>query len=391
MKIDFQILLLATLLFCSGVHQAKAAEQLLRGDPLHPSLLVLSDPSKKLSFAEVRESSNFTKDRKIIGFKDSSFWVRFELENPSTESKNFIFEDQWALTDFIDFYLINPDGSVDRRELGHRRIEVPNRALHRYPFASLNLAPGISSIYIQYRSTDVNGSRATFWYPDDFERYKLSSQLIYGILLGAILVMSLYNFFLYLTLRYSPYLHYSLYSFLFFVFQMCFSGFLSQLTGNYWFWLDEGTVLFSSITLQFVLRFTQLFLGLRQHSKLLYRIGTFLHSLPITAFILCYFSFQIAAIFTVCGNVCIALWIASCAIYTSYKKQPEGKIFLFAWGVFVVGDLYSISYYMGYMEANVLTQWGMITGSATEIVLLSFGLSNFVSRMKQAVHEAKEA
>ncbi|MFW7377844.1 MAG: 7TM diverse intracellular signaling domain-containing protein [Oligoflexus sp.] len=391
MGLQFLSLSLASLLMLCLTCQVKAAERLISGGPLYPSVSILSDPSKKLSLAEIIESSDFTEGRNIIGFKDVSFWVRFDLENPSSDTEDFIFEDQWSLTDFIDFYLISPDGSIDHRELGHRRVEVPGRSLHRYPFANLKLAPGTSTIYIQYRSTDINGTRVALWYPDDFERYKLSSQLIYGILLGALLVMSLYNFFLYITLRYSCYLHYSMYALTFFLFQMCFSGFISQLTGNYLFWIDEGTVLFASTTMMCIIRFTQLFINLKEHSISLDRIGMFLYSLPVTAFILNFFDFQTAAIFTIAGNVALAIWIAFGAILTTYKKLPEGKIFLFAWGAFVVGDLLTISYYTGYNEANLLTQWGMITGVVIEIVLLSFGLSNFVSRMKQAVQEAKEA
>lgn len=379
------------LLFSIFSSQSTAAEHLIQGQALHPRMQIMSDLSKKMTLTDVMQAGDFREGRKIVGFKDLTFWVRFELENPSPSLQTFIVEDQWILTDWIDIYLVEPHGQIKHHKIGHKRQDVEGRGKHRFPYSSLELPPGISTLYIQYRSNDIVGSRIALWYPEDFEYYKVTTQLVYGLLLGAILVMSLYNFILYLTLRYISYLYYAIYSIMFFCFQFCFSGFLSQLTGQYHWWIDEGTAQFASVSMIFIVFFTQSFLQLDQHSLLIHRIGYLLCFLAVFAFVSSMLSFQTSVIFVILGNVVVAIWLSIAAIYTSLKRVPEGYVFLLAWGFFVIGDLCSITYYTGYAKANIITQWGMIVGAAMEIVLLSFGLANYVNRMKLAMQEAKEA
>jgi len=387
----WQLIFTGIFAFLCASSQSNAVERLSHGKALYPHLQILIDPSKTLTLANVMQSPDFVEGRKIVGFKDLAFWVRFELENPNPELQNFIIEDKWILTDLIDIYLIEPNGIVKHRELGHQRPEIEGRGKHRYPYSSLELPPGVSTIYIRYRSDDIIGSRVALWYPEDFEYYKVTTQLVYGLLLGAILVMSLYNFVLFLTLRYVSYLYYAAYAIMFFCFQLCFSGFLSQLTGQYNWWIDQGTAQFASVAMIFIVFFTQTFLHLDQHSLFLHRIGYFLCLLSSVGFVSSMFNFQTSVIFVILGNILVATWLAIAAITTSIKKVPEGYIFLFAWGFFVIGDLCTIAHYTGYAEANIITEWGMIVGSVIEIVLLSFGLANYVNRMKRGMQEAKEA
>ncbi len=267
MMLHLLFALLLSLFFCRS--QAKAAERLIHGHALYPRMEHISDLSKKMTLDDAMQSQDFIEGRNIVGIKDLTFWVRFELENPTPLLQKIILEDQWILTDWIDIYVIEPSGLVSHSEMGHKKPLVEGRSQHRFPYASLDLSPGVSTFYIQYRSSDIIGSRVALWYPEDFEYYKVMTQLAYGLLLGAILVMSLYNFILYLTLRYSSYLFYALYAMLFFGFQLCFSGFLSQITGQYMWWIDEGTALFSSLAMIFIVFFTHAFLHLDQHSLFL--------------------------------------------------------------------------------------------------------------------------
>jgi|GEM_PF-4425960 len=380
---------LFTLLFASS--QSNAIERLSHGQAVYPRVQTMSDPSKTLTLADAIQSRDFGEGRKIVGFKDLAFWVKFQLENPTPEVQKFIIEDRWILTDLIDIYLIGPNGLVKHREIGHKRQAVEGRGKHRFPYSSMELPPGVSTIYIQYRSDDIIGSRVALWFPEDFEYYKITSQLVYGLLLGAILVMSLYNFILYLTLRYISYLYYAAYAIIFFCFQLCFSGFLSQLTGQYSWWIDQGSAQFACTSMIFIVLFTQSFLHLDQHSLFLHRFGYFVCLLSIIGFVSSMINFQTSVIFVILGNVIVATWLAIASIYTSIKKVPEGYVFLLAWGCFIIGDLCSITYYTGFAEASIITEWGMIVGSVIEIVLLSFGLANYVNRMKRSMQEAKEA
>jgi HPt (histidine-containing phosphotransfer) domain-containing protein len=381
--------LLVALLF-SLSPQGKAAERIMPGEPLYPRLHIHVDREGTQTFEEVRKDAAFQEGSPILGFQDLTLWVRMEIENPEAQPQDIVLEDQWSLTDFIDIHQIKPDGSHVHLVRGHKAPAFPGQRLHRYPYASLVLEPGVHTFYVQYRSHDIVGSRLALWHEMDFHLYALVSQLAYGLLLGCIVVMSLYNFFLYLSLRILAYLYYSGYSLAFFMFQLCFSGFFAQITGQYRWWLDEGTIFFAMFTMIGIVFFTQSFLQLKTRSRLLYHGGWPAASLGIAAFSLTFFDFQSAAMAVITANLVTALWIIICAMYTSWKRVPEGIVYLVAWGIFVVGDVTTILYYVGLARPGLFTQWGMVVGSVTEVVILSFGLANSVHRMRQEMNKAKE-
>jgi len=385
----FRFYLFAMLLL-SLVRQGMAAERIMPGEPLYPTLQIHVDKEHIQTFEDVRTSASFQEGSSILGFKDLTLWVRLQIENPEAQPIDIVLEDQWSLTDLMDIHQIKPDGRHVHLMRGHKAPSFPGQRLHRYPYASLVLEPGIHTFYVQYRSHDIVGSRIALWHEVDFHLYALVSQLAYGLLLGCIVVMSLYNFFLYLSLRIQAYLYYSGYSLAFFLFQFCFSGFFSQITGQYQWWIDEGTIFFAMFTVVGIVFFTQSFLQLKSRSRFLYHAGWPAAGLAISAFTLTFFDFQTAALAVIASNLATASWIIICASYTSWKRVPEGIVYLVAWGVFVVGDVMTILYYVGLVRPNVLTQWGMVVGSVTEVVILSFGLANSVHRMRQEMNKAKE-
>jgi PAS domain-containing protein/HPt (histidine-containing phosphotransfer) domain-containing protein len=368
----------------------QAAQRLLPGEPLYPSLEIQVDPSRSLTLDEQIKANAFTEGSSIVGFKDVNFWVRLQIENPGSDELPMILEDQWTLTDYMDIYQIRPDGSQVHLPRGHKAASFPAQRHHRYPYAEMVLAPGIHTIYVLYRTNDIVGSRIALWHVDDFRYYQQVSQLVYAFLLGSILVMSLYNFFLYLAMRIAAYLYYTIYSLAFFLFQLCFSGLLSQLSGQY-HWIDEGTITFAALAIMGIVLFTQRFLQLKSYTKLLYHGGWPAVFLAILSIALTFIDFQMSALAIISGNVCVALWIVFCALYTTYKKVPEGKIYLVAWGIFVIGDIATVMYYIGFAPASLVTQWGMVVGSVTEVLMLSFGLASFVNRVRREMNKAKEA
>lgn len=381
--------LLIMLLF-SLEPRGQAAQRITPGEPLYPNLQIHVDASRKQTFEDVTHDAQFKEGSPFIGFKDVALWIRMEIENPESEPLNMILEEQWALTDFMDIHQIKPDGHHVHLARGHKAPASAGQRLHRYPYASLVLEPGVHTFYVQYRSNDIISSRIALWHEVDFRYHALTTQLVFGLLLGCIVVMSLYNFCLYLSLRIRAYLYYSGYSLAFFVFQICFSGFFSQLTGQYDWWIDEGTICFSMFTIIGVVLFSQSFLRLKSRSRLLYHAGWLAAGLSITAFSLTFFEFQSAALLVIAANLSVASWILVCAFYASLKRVPEGVVFLAAWGIFAVGDVMTILYYMGFTRPNLVTQWGMVVGSVTEVVILSFGLANSVHRMRQEMNKAKE-
>jgi serine phosphatase RsbU (regulator of sigma subunit) len=355
-----------------------------------PPLEHLIDPTRDLPFDQAQNSLDWADiTSPIVGFEPVDLWVRFYLENSRDDTRHLILEDQWAITDYIQVWVVAGGEVTQKFQVGHKAPSSPRMALHRYPYVPLEIPTGGAWVYVLYRSNDIVGHRLSLWEPYEFERYRVTSQWILGLLMGFIIIMCLYNFCLYLVLRYTAYLFYSLYVAFFSLFQFCFSGLATQFLLNDDYFTDQGTLVFGQITVLFVYFFTRVFLRLPERSPMTSRIGLGIAVFSVGSIPLVFINFQLACLIGITSNLMTASWVIASAVPLALKRVPEAYIFLFAWSLFVLGDVFTILYYIGAAEPSIFSQWGMLVGSVVETVLLSFGLANYVHRMKVEMLAAK--
>lgn len=227
---------LITILACVGLTQAGT----IRLEPGHGSYIVhdvvdaLEDPGGKLSFDDVRKGAAngaFKEDHTGLfsfGFTQSAYWFRFEVDNPSSQPHPMMLVLRTAWLDSIRVYV--PEGADKYREL-HFGDSLPFiERMHPHPqfLVDLQVQPGKQTYYLRISSTQALLSPIELW---DAQAFHDNDRLLlgyFGMFYGVVLVMLLYNAFIWVSTLDRSYLYYCLYLAAFFLMNFSYNGFSYQ-------------------------------------------------------------------------------------------------------------------------------------------------------------------
>nr|WP_262915657.1 7TM-DISM domain-containing protein [Niabella ginsengisoli] len=202
--------------------------------------------------------------------------------------------------------------------------------------------------------------------------------MIFGLYIGLILVMVLYNLFLYFSTKDKSYFYYVLY--------MVFVGITQAMLQGYTFrflWPNLPILNnYAAILVPFfngiaALEFIRNFLNLKSVSKR-FNKGIFwfeaFYSISLVLGIMGMFrsaqiAVQSAAFFT-------AFYVLGICSLLAYKKIQGAKTLLIAWSVFLCSVIIFVLRNVGILPYNNLTFYALQIGSAIEAVLLSLALAD---------------
>jgi signal transduction histidine kinase len=184
-------------------------------------LELMEDPSNTLTIYDASSSrftSRFTPSTSSapqIGFTKSTWWGRFTIHNVSRTRDKWILHLDYPLMDRIDLYLPCGEGKFAARHSGRSLpffVKELKRKDHLFllPLTSDNE----QTFYLRIVSESFVSLPLAIWDRDSFEVMDRSEHLSLGIFFGIILVMSMYNLFLFVSLRDRAYLFYALYALL---------------------------------------------------------------------------------------------------------------------------------------------------------------------------------
>lgn len=281
--------------------------------------------------------------------------------------------------------------------------ERPVEASH-FVFPVLDIPHG-SEVYLRVVSTKPMILPVTVTSRDETYRALNRKDMFFAMYTGIVLVMLLYNFFIWFSAGDETYLYY--------VGAILFIG-LTQLAingyGNQYFWpsntwlSSRGVLLAGAMSGISVIFFARNFLKIRLHMKWLDNLvlvyaGVYFIALALAVSGRLSMSFQVI---NFCGVA--AGFLAYAAVYCYRKGYEPAMYFLLAWIVFLVAvTVYSLSGF-GVLPVNTVTRYALPVGSAFEVVLLSFAVASkikyyreqafdqlrTINTMKQAANERLE-
>ncbi|RQO36373.1 GGDEF domain-containing protein [Herminiimonas sp. KBW02] len=227
---------LLLLLACASLAQAGVIKLEPARDSylVHKVVDVMEDPGGQLNFADVSKDASNIAFREYhtgvfsFGFTDSAYWFRFEVDNPSTDVRNMMLVLRTAWLDDISVYTPEGEGSYRGIQLGDSLPFV--QRLHPNPqfLVDLQVQPGKQTYYLRIRSTQALLSPIELW---DAQAFYDNDRLLlgyFGMFYGVVLVMLLYNAFIWGSTRDRSYLYYCLYLAAFFIMNFSYNGFSFQ-------------------------------------------------------------------------------------------------------------------------------------------------------------------
>ncbi|MEO6915849.1 MAG: 7TM diverse intracellular signaling domain-containing protein, partial [Chitinophagaceae bacterium] len=385
------------LLFVSpAFSQQVVIDSTLNSRYLNHELYYFEDPEGRLAIKDVLKERQFIQVKKDILnllVTRSVFWIRFTVHNRNSTTKNLVEVVQPLLTR-ADFFEPDSNNNYIETKAGQdfrflQRAE-PNSANFAYP---LNLKPGETKIYFLRIS-----SKAQMLIPIHIVTERaltvtiISRNLWFGIYCGIIIVMVLYNLFIFFSIRDKSSLYYVLHTLFVGLTQATLVGYTYKYLWpeNIWFGTYSTfllTCLVSIVGVQFLIEFMRL----KQQEKKLYYTLKFFQVLYVIYIVLSALGFYTEIYGAILATqIVIAFFIVGASIYLLRKGYSEAKFYLIGWFSLMTGIVIYVLKDMGLIDYNPFTAYSLLYGSAAEVTLLSFALADKINIYKLEKEKSQE-
>lgn len=350
------------------------------------SLSYLIDKTDSIEFDEL-QSFRFSegKNRDSLGENIPNVWIKIALHN-QTDKPQLLFLHQDLAYRFVslEYYEVDSKQRVIR-EQKYRPFttQAKEQLTGADAIFSITLLPQESkTIYIDQKSPAFQFYNYLILSQKESIRHLIYEKVDSVLIVGLLLALSLYNFFIYISSKYREYLYYSLY----------------LLSSTLWIFYVYGSMahyfqIYGEIPLRFNFGimlaplFLSLFIQTLFKTKTDYKIEhTLLQSiiaLSLANALYGLIDFKSAVeLLTISLSyaLLIFMWIS---ISLLLKGDKLIKIFLYAHTLYLIFSTYSLLYYMGLVDANYFSSHGTGVGVIIEALLLSYLVSHKFTIMQE--------
>ena len=370
-------------------------DEFTRQLPLGAELQVFEDVRGDTTIAEITSpalADNFRRHAHAVlnaGYSRSVFWLRLDLNyRPQAlqGQQPWLLEVAYPPLDRLDLYL--PD-SQGRFQLAQRTGDVlpftsRQVAQNNYLF-ELNLQPNQPQrLYLRVQSQGSVQVPVSLWSPVAYLEEQPARIYVLGIIYGVLLVMLVYNLFIYLSVRDPSYLYYILYIASFGFYQVSVNG-----AGIEYFWPDNpwwanaATPFLIGASGLFGCQFARSFLLTREHSPWADRLLLLLMGAGLLVMLLALVaSYGLALRLATVLALLFTVLIFCVGILAWRRGLRVARYFIFAWSAFLLGGIINTLMVLGYLPNMFLTMYASQIGSALEVGLLSLALADRINAMK---------
>ena len=330
-----------------------------------------------------------------LGISKFSVWVAFSIQNLSNRS-HYLLDVAYPLLDDVELYDVDDTGHL--RSLAHlgsfKAFKHRTYQSTNYIFDLHLKSPETKQYFLRVKSSEQIILPIAVGKPDIVWERLWKENILLGLFLGVVLIMAIYNFFLFLSVRDSAYLYYVLYISFLGLTQLGIVGFNFQfLWPNNPEWESVSVVLFACLSSIAVLFFSNQFLNLRTNAPIIRKMLLVLLVLFVISFLLMIFgyhqfAFELMQITTSLETA--VLFVAS--LYVLKKNYLPARYFFIAWFILLIGALIFLLKDYGILPYNLFTSNSFRLASIIEMALLSFALASRINILKKEkeISQAKE-
>ncbi len=387
--------LVMSLVFSSLVGAVTFDEQ-VRALPLGQSMYVFEDVRGDASIDDVSsqavQGSFRLHDKPVLnaGYSRSVFWLRLDLQYlPRQEqgARSWLLELAYPPLDHLELYLPDGSGSFALAQRTGDALPFDSRQIRQNNYLfELSLEPGQTKrIYLRLESQGSIQAPLTLWSPNAYLEEQPGRIYVLGIIYGVLLVMLVYNLFIFLSVRDTSYLYYILYIASFGLYQISVNG-----AGIEYFWPDSpwwanaATPFLIGSAALFGCQFARSFLHTAEHSPWVDRLLLVLMACGAAVMILALcISYATALRLATYLALLFTVVIFAAGILAWLRGMRVARYFIFAWTAFLVGGIVNTLMVLGYVPNVFLTMYASQIGSALEVGLLSLALADRINAMKE--------
>ncbi len=326
-----------------------------------------------------------------FGFSESVYWFSFDLKNEGNKEVELYVNVGYPLLDKIDFYTVSDKQILEQYHSGDiypfnvRPIDYPS---FLFP---LSLSKSESkTVLLRVETKGPVQVPLSIWKKETFLLKAQSYLFLYGSFLAVILIMSAYNFCLYIFVRDTSYLFYTF-------FTLCMAGIHGSLDGfaYQWFWPNApvwhqiSAVTLISLGCISTVLFTNTLLPIPKNSPLNTAIKALLVMTVSSAIITLFIPYRQAAML----NAGITLITMSSVLFiclAMLKHSPRiAKFYSLAWAAYFLGILLKSASKLGYIPYSPVSEYAGNIGGVVGIIILSLALADRINSERRAKEKAQ--
>jgi len=339
--------------------------------------------------------SNNKKLRPGNDHPESTYWIRFAVKKKQSDVNSYFFEFFDQKADLFEFYI--PLANGFKMERGGDIYNFENRTYkHKNFLIDLPVSSQTQWFYIKIKSKSAVTFLACIRSPKALIGYAVNEYIFLGLFFGAVLIIVLYCFFLFLKLKELTYLYY-----LFYILSMGLYSASLEGVGFQYLWSRFPAFNYYSIpttlffTVVFVLLYSRSFLQTKTNAPLV-------DKLIIGLLIIRSFIFGLGLLFNSSLLYLKAIDLVPFAVIflaglSVCKKFKPAYYFLFGFSILFISFLWS-AYYLHVAEIlgiedhldSVFWYYTLNYGIIFEMVVLTYALSEGLRISKNEKHIAQE-
>ncbi len=363
--------------------------------PIDGNLLYLEDKTNAYTFVDVVKSAGFKKVRSSVhnfGITNSAIWFKLSVKN-STDFENLILQVNQPIIDQIDLFARHPKTAKytvvsmgEHSPFWLRKYQTPE-----YLFDVVVPKDSTVQVYLRVKCKENLQVPIFIGTRISIINKSVTSNLSSGIYFGIMIVMILYNLFIFATLRDRNYVLYSIYIVFILFTQSSLQGYTFQLIWPDIPWLAiHSPFLLPALVGVIGLEFFKQFLKLEERMPFANKLS-YLFLMPYTVSLVLGFtvnyqwSFRIMEI--TASLVSVFMLVVAFLIYK--RGFSEARFFLLGWFVFLVGICIYVMKDFEILPYNNFTRYTMHFGSAVEVILLSFALADRINILKKEKEQSQ--
>ena len=292
----------------------------------------------------------------------------------------------------VTAYVVDPDGGVTSHSIDSSSASG-ERPPTNYSFL-LAIGPGqVKTVYLRFAVEGLLYLRATLW--DSFEFLKADEieTAIAGAIIGVIVAVFIYTFFIAISLRQRAYAFYLIYLFGILIFVLAFSG---AGTSFFWAksaWMGKRALSFSQAVMAFgICLFARNFLGPRRRSPpLSLALSLIAAAASIQIICLAVLDLRLAILLGGIVDTAARLVVLAAAIQAAVEGGRSERYFLVAWAFAISGAAISLLGYLGILQPAGLSYWEKAegVGALVQILILPFGITDAIDTMRKEKEEGQ--
>lgn len=367
-----------------------------------PYAQILEDTRGDLTFAQLRSTTTGWRaaplDTFNFGVSKSVWWVRASVRNITAAPLRMVVDLGTPNMDYVDAYVVAADGQVRQQVHTGDRLPFSTRGIHDRTLAFAHTLNGNETVDVYLRVATHDGlfelMPLRVFGTKGFVEHTHDENLLISLFHGGLIVLVLYNLFLFVSTREKNFGLYVVYLVVFLINSFAFRGFDME-----HLWPDSprlhNIVVGVSASLIFASggAFTMAYLHMRRNTRpWVWQVAAALIVANVCGALLGLFDFYtLAAGFAAIFGLALVLFLYVTAAVLAMRDVREARFVVMAFTALICSAVVYYLQLLDVLPATRVSFWAMLAGSWIELMVLGFGLADAMNTLKTQKLQAERA